>query len=296
MTSNKKMHVNEVDIDVLLVKQLLGTQFPKWAKLPITPVQSAGTDNAIYRLGTDMCLRLPRRPESANDIDKELRWLPQLAPLLPLAIPAPLGKGGPNENYPFSWAIYHWLEGENAAGEHIIDFDKAATDLAQFLIVLQKIDVTGAPVSRRGAPLATKDKETRRAIELLYGVVDIHAATTVWEKCLQTPVWDKPLLWTHGDLLPTNLLVKQGRVTAAIDFSFLGIGDPACDLIPAWSVFSSNSRKLFRSVLRVDETTWMRGCGWALSIALTILPYYQNSNPGLVAVAKRMLNEIFSDF
>lgn len=289
------MHENELAIDEPLVRQLLNAQFPQWAHLPLKRVKSAGTDNAIYRLGTDMCVRLPRIAGLDVHIETEHRWLPQLAPLLPLAIPIPLAKGTPTENYPWHWSIYRWLEGENAFIAHIVDLQQAAIDLAQFLLTLQQIDSAGGPPSRRGVPLSTQDNQTRRAIESLHGIIDTEVITEIWEECLKAPVWDKPPVWTHGDLLPTNLLVQHGRLRGVIDFDFLGIGDPACDLIVAWSVFSRGSREIFRATLKIDDAMWLRGRGWALSIALIILPYYQSSNPGLVAVAKRMINEILAD-
>lgn len=296
--SNTKMHDNEAEIDALLVKQLLKEQFPQWAKLSIKPVSSAGTDNAIYRLGTDMCVRLPRTSEAAKHIEyieKEQQWLSQAALTLPLAIPAPLGKGNPTGSYPWNWYLYRWLEGESAANEKIVNLPRAANDLAQFIITLQQSDATGGPLSRRGVPLITQDKETREAIEALHDIVNTEAAIAAWEECLQAPEWDKPPVWTHGDLLPSNLLVQHGQLSAVIDFDLLGIGDPACDLIPAWSVFSANTRDIFRNKMAVDDATWMRGRGWALSIAFIIIPYYQSSNLELTAIAKRMLKELLAD-
>ena len=293
--SNIKMHDNEIDIGVPLVRQLLRVQFPQLAKLSIKPVPSVGTDNAIYRLGTDMCIRLPRVPDAAKhieDIEKEQKWLSQIATRLPPAVPTLFGKGKPSEGYLWHWYLYHWLEGETVADKQITDLPKAADDLAQFLLSLQKSDPTGAPFSRRGVALATQDQETRQAIKALHGIIDTEAVETIWEECLHVPVWDKPPVWIHGDLLPTNLLVQHGQLSAVIDFDFLGIGDPACDLLPAWGIFSSDTRDIFRARLAVDEPTWMRGRGWALSIALIIIPYYQSSNPRLVAVANRMIHEL----
>lgn len=293
--SDRKMHDNEIRSDVRLVRQLLTAQFPQWAKLPITLVQSMGTDNALYRLGTDMCVRLPRISHAVELIGKEERWLPQFAPSLPLLIPVLLGKGNPSVIYPWHWAIYSWLEGDDASMRHITDLPHAAIALAQFLRALQQIDIAGGPPSRRGVPLAMLDNATCRAIEALQGVVDTKAVTAAWQDCLNAPVWEKPPVWIHGDLLPANLLVRQGKLSAVIDFGCLGIGDPACDLIVAWSVFTAGTRDIFRTTLAVDDATWMRGRGWALSIALIILPYYKDTNPGLVAVAKRMLDEIFAE-
>jgi aminoglycoside phosphotransferase (APT) family kinase protein len=293
---SKKMHEDEVNIDVTLVRELLGAQFPQWATLPIEPIQSIATDNAIYRLGTDMCIRLPRIPGAAKHLETEQKWLPKFATILPLTIPVPLEKGNPHGSYPWNWSIYRWIEGENAFIEPIINQHQAAIDLAQFLIALQKIDSTGGPISRRGVPLKTQDNDVRSAIKSLHGIIDTQAATAVWEQCLQASVWNKPPVWIHGDLLPANLIVQKGRLSAVIDFDSLGIGDPACDLIPAWGVFSRDAREVFRVTLAVDNATWMRGRGWALSIALIIIPYYQNSNPGIVAVAQCMINELLTDF
>lgn len=290
-----KMHDNEVDIDQSLVRLLLKEQFPQWADLPISPVKSAGTDNAIYRLGEDKCVRLPRVPSAAKEVEKEQLWLPVFASTLPLVIPVPIGNGATNSNYPFKWSVFTWIEGRDATIELITDQRQAATALAEFILTLQTINTTNAPLSRRGVPLAAQDQEVRQAINSLIGKIDTQAVITLWNNSLQVPNWDKNPVWSHGDLLPSNLLIQNGRLTAVIDFGLMGIGDPACDLIPAWSVFSVSGRQVFRSALGVDEATWLRGRGWALSVALIILPYYEKTNPGLVAIAKRILNEILNE-
>ncbi len=167
---SQKMHENEVEIDEFLVRELLKEQFPQWATLPIKSVQSIGTDNAIYKLGTNMCIRLPRISDASKHSEIEQRWLPQFARMLPLAIPVLLGKGIPNENYPWHWSIYRWLDGENACIEPLIDQHQAAIDLAEFIIALQHIDSAGGPISRRGVPLETQDSSVRNAI-ILYKVL-----------------------------------------------------------------------------------------------------------------------------
>lgn len=293
--SNVKMHDNEIDIDESLVRKLLSEQFPQWSHLPISPVQSAGTDNAIYRLGADKCVRLPRIPGAAKDVEKEQLWLPLFASTLPLAIPTPAGRGNPTEIYPFKWSIFPWIEGDNATAELIVDKNQAAVALAQFIIAFQKISITNAPPSRRGVPLATQDNETRQAIKSLQTSINTEAVTALWNESLKASNWDKSPVWTHGDLLPSNLLVRNRQLCAVIDFGLMGVGDPACDLIPAWSLLSADTRHVFRSALGVDEATWLRGRGWALSVALIILPYYEKTNPGLVAIAERMLNEILHE-
>jgi aminoglycoside phosphotransferase (APT) family kinase protein len=294
-----KMHVDEVDTDASLVSRLLAAQFPQWADLPIEPVHSAGTDNALYRLGNDMAVRLPRI-RWATGVDKEHEWLRKLAPFLPLAIPVPLAKGQPGEGYPWQWSVYRWLEGESATIERIADPRQAATELAQFISALQGIDATGwpppgPPNASRGVPLAMRDRYTRKAIAALRGMIDVDTATAAWEAALGALVWHGPPIWVHGDLLPGNLLVKQGRLSAVIDFAGLGVGDPACDLMIAWGLFSGESRDMFRAALAVDDATWARGHGWALSQALIFIPYYLDTNPAGVANARRTLDEVLAD-
>ena len=295
-----KMHADEVDIDISLVARLLAGQFPQWADLPLSPVRSAGTDNAIYRLGNDLAVRLPRVVGATEQVDTEFLWLPRLAPHLPLAIPVPLALGHPGEGYPWSWSICRWLAGESAQSQRPADLGQAAHDLADFIIALQHLDVVGwpppgPPESPRGVPLSTRDAPTRAAIAELSGKLDTDAVTVAWEAALQEPVWQGPPVWTHGDLLPGNLLVHRGRISAVIDFGCLGVGDPACDLIVAWALLSAQARDIFRAALSVDAATWGRGRGWALSIGLIALPYYQHTNPIFAATAQRMIAQVLAD-
>ncbi len=294
------MHADEVHIDAALVGRLLAAQFPQWADLPLRPIDSTGTDNAIFRLGEDMVVRLPRIHWAIAQVDREQRWLPRFAPLLPLAIPVPLAKGHAAEGYPWDWAVYRWLEGENASVEPIGDLARAATDLARFVAALQRIDPTGGPIpgplnSGRGVPLATRDADTRAAIASLDGMLDADAVTEAWEAALHAPVWGGPPVWIHGDIAAGNLLVEQGRVTAVIDFGCLGVGDPACDLMIAWTLLSADPREAFREALSVDDATWARGRGWALSCALIYIPYYLNTNPLGVANARHAIDEVLAE-
>ncbi len=295
-----RMHEDEIATDAHLVRRLLAARFPDWANLPIVPVHSSGTDNAMYRLGDDMAVRLPRAEWAQGQIDKEQRWLPILAPRLPLAIPVPLAKGEPTDEYPCSWSIQRWLPGENAIVAHIADPRRAAADLAGFVAALHGIDSPAAPPpgrsdSSRGVPLARRDAATREAIASLDGVVDTTAAAAAWEAALGEPPWSAAPVWIHGDLTPGNLLVDSGRLTAVLDFATLAVGDPACDLAVAWSFLSAETRPVFRAVLGVDEATWARGRGWALSLALIVLPYYMHTNPVMVAGAHRTIAEVLAD-
>jgi len=291
----KKMHADEVAIDVPLVRRLLAAQFPQWADLAIERVASAGTDNAMYRLGDDMAVRLPRIRWAVDDVDREQHWLPRLAPLLPLAIPVPLGKGEPAAGYPWRWSVYRWLCGENPDVEQFTERRSLALELARFVAALHRIDPAGGPPAGRGVPLAERDAPTRTALDALHGTIETAAATAAWDAALRTPAWAGPPVWVHGDLSAGNLLVVEGRLSAVIDFGGVGIGDPACDLIVAWDLFSGPAREVFGDALGVDEATWSRGRGWALSTALIALPYYRDTNPVIMASARRRLAAVLAD-
>ena len=304
-----RMHPEEVPTDASLVHRLLAAQFPHWSHLPLEPVPSAGTANALYRLGEDLAARLPRIPSAAGQVEKEHRWLPRLAAHLPLPVPVPVGKGVPAEGYPWPWSVQQWIEGEDAVSGGISDPSRAATDLGRFVAALQRIDPTGgAPPGEhnffRGVPLAARDAPTRAAIDELRqlgagtpetGDLDISAVIATWEAALRAPAWDGPPLWFHGDLLAGNLLVRQGRLSAVIDFGGLGVGDPACDVMTAWTFLSASTRDAFRAVVQVDDPTWARGHGWALSVGLIALPYYRVSNPVFAKVARRAIDEALAD-
>jgi aminoglycoside phosphotransferase (APT) family kinase protein len=281
------MHAGELLIEIPLVRRLLGGQFPEWAGLPLERVASTGTDNALFRLGDELVVRLPRIEWATSGIEKDFRWLPVLAPRLPVAIPAPLGRGRPAAGFPWEWGVYSWLAGENPplgpGGPEL------ARDLAELVRALRGIDGEGAPPSRRGRPLSTQDERARQAL------AEIPEAADAWEAALAVPDWDGRPAWLHADLLPGNLLVRKGRLAGVIDFAVAGVGDPACDLIPAWSVLGGEARRVFRRETGVDDATWARGRGWALSIGLIALPYYRETNPGFAAVARHMIDQVLAE-
>jgi aminoglycoside phosphotransferase (APT) family kinase protein len=294
------MHADEVDTSVALVVRLLEGQFPDWANLPVSAVESSGTDNALYRLGEDLVARLPRIHWAVGQVEKEYKWLPLLAPRLPLAVPVPLAKGIPAEGYPWQWSVYKWIGGADATVERPADERQAALDLAQFVSALQGIVPAGEPPAMdqnsRGFPLAARDQQTRRAIAELTGMVDTDTATALWEAALRQPEWNREPVLFHGDLLPSNVLVQGGRIRAVIDFSNLGLGDPACDMMIAWGMLSRTARDMYRSALAVDDATWIRGRGHALSQALIFMPYYKETNPAGVLNARRALEEVMADY
>ena len=294
------LHADEVPTDLALAQRLLAAQFPQWAALPLAPVTSAGTDHALYRLGDSLVMRLPRTARAARQADKELRWLPYLAPHLPLAISQPLAQGQPDAGYPLTWSVYAWLPGDNAAAQPVTDLAQAAGDLALFLAALRAIPAHGGPPPGqhnfgRGVPLITRDAAVRTAIAALSDLVDVARVTAAWELACHAPPWAEPPVWIHGDLTPVNLLVWQGRLHAVIDFGGLAVGDPACDLMVAWNLLTSATRPILRAHLAIDEACWRRGMGWALSMALIALPYYRHTNLPIVAMSHRVLDEILND-
>lgn len=290
-----KMHVNELHTDAALVGRLLSAQFPQWAELPIERVPSCGTDNALYRLGEDMVVRLPRIDWAVDGVENAYEWLPRLAPLLPVAVPVPLAQGEPAEGYPWPWSVYPWLQGENPTVDRIADPQALANDLALFIEAMHRIDLAGGEPAGRGVPLVERDAQTRAAIAELRGLVDTDAVTDAWEAALRTPAWSGPPLWVHGDLAPGNLLLRGGRLAAVIDFGGVGVGDPACDLMPAWNLLPLDARGVFRTALAVDDATWDRGRGWALTVALLQLPYYKDTNPELAASSRHVIREVLAE-
>jgi aminoglycoside phosphotransferase (APT) family kinase protein len=289
------MHADEVDTDPALVSRLVASQFPQWAGLPVKRVPSSGTDNALYRLGDELVVRLPRIEWAVGGIEKELEWLPKLAPLVPVAVPMPLAKGAPAHGYPWEWGVYTWLDGENPVPGTICSADGLVDDAARFVRALHAIDPAGGPPARRGAPVQVQDDRARAALAELAGTVDADAATRAWEAALEAPPWGGAPVWVHGDLLPGNLLVRGGRLTGVIDWAGVGVGDPACDLIVAWGLLRAEARPAFREQLGVDDATWARGRGWALSLALIAIPYYRDTNPAFATTARHLLDEVLAD-
>ncbi len=290
------MHADEVDTDESLVRRLLAAQFPHWAELAISRVPSAGTDNALYRLGRDKVVRLPRRPGSVASAEKEREWLPVLAPHLPVTVPVPLATGIAGEGFPWSWSVYPWLEGTHPNATS--DLKRLATDLAAFVTALQHIDPERGPRPGRhnffrGVRLERREEWTRKAIDALGDSIDRREVTAAWDAALAVPVSDSRA-WLHGDLKAENLLVEGGRLGAVIDFGALGVGDPAVELIIAWDLLSP-VRETYRAALGVDDATWARGRGWALSVALVALPYYRDTNPVIAAQARHAIAEVLGD-
>jgi aminoglycoside phosphotransferase (APT) family kinase protein len=291
----QRMHADEVPTDAGLVRSLLEQQFPAWAALPIERVESFGTDNALYRLGGDRVVRLPRIAWATRDIEKDADWLDRLRPLVPVEIPELLAVGEPSHGYPWTWGIYRWLEGENPVVGAIARADELARASGRFVAAVRGLRLEESRPGSRAGPLIERDSETRKAIAKVAGEFDEAALTATWEDALRAPSWDGPPVWTHGDLLRGNLLLRHGRLAAVIDWSLLGVGDPACDALVAWSVLPSETRELFRAEAELDEATWARGRGWALTCGLLQIPYYGETNPELAENGRHMLRQVLAD-
>lgn len=302
------MHDGEIRADAELARRLLAAQFPDWADLPLRDVPSDGTVHALFRLGDDLVVRLPLVAWGADEPQRDATWLPRLAPHLPVDIPRVRAVGEPMAGFPWHWGVYDWLEGEHPSintshgtptttGSH--DCAQLARDLADFVHRLQAIDTTDAPPAGRGRPLRESDVQVRASLTRLAHQVDageeridIDEVTEAWARALDAPDWDGPPMWLHGDLMASNLLLRDGRLAAVLDWGGLGIGEPACELIAAWTVFGSDARAIYREQLAAEHATWERGRGWALYFAINALPYYRVSNPGISAVARHTLRAV----
>lgn len=285
-------------IDAGLVRRLIAAQFPEWADLPVSPIVPNGWDNRTFRLGEHMSVRLPSAAAYVAQVEKEHRWLLVLQPHLPLPIPAPLAKGMPALGYPWPWSIYRWIEGETAADDRTTSPIEFARSLAEFLISLHRIDTTDGPAPGqhnfyRGGPLAIYESETRAALSALKGHLDVAAAEKVWTAAVNSH-WLRPPVWVHGDIASDNLLVQHGKLCAVIDFGCLAVGDPACDLVIAWTAFNNESRETFRAALCLDDNTWARARGWALWKAL-ITAAGRDNDQRVVQNSRRVIGEILAD-
>lgn len=286
-------------IDAELVRRLVADQFPQWAHLPVRAIDPGGWDNRSFRLGDRMTARLPSAAAYVRQVEKEQTWLPRLAAHLPVEIPKPLAEGRPGENYPWPWSVYGWIDGETAKTERIGDMTVFGREVGGFLAALRRIDTTSGPEPGqhnffRGAPPEIYDQQTRAALAMLGDGIDTSTATAVWDNALASR-WSGAPVWFHGDVAWGNLLVRDGRLTAVIDFGSSGVGDPACDLAIAWTLFSGASREAFRDTVRLDEATWARGRGWTLWKALITIAGI-DANNAEAEKSWRVLDELLQEY
>jgi aminoglycoside phosphotransferase (APT) family kinase protein len=306
------LHDDELRIDLSIVRALVDRARPDWASLPLTPLRASGSTNALFRLGHDLLVRLPRQPGGSAAIEKEAHWLPKIGPRLPVSTPQVVAVGEPDLGYPERWSVVRWLEGELPT---VFDpqSDTGSTrlalahDLAAVVTALRSIPVPHQARtdprlhSYRGDPLASLDDTTRRNVAACRDIprldVDLDAALEIWDQAiaLRTRGVRTTTRWYHGDLLAENLLVRDGRLAAVLDFGGLGVGDPTVDLVVAWELLDPSSREVFRRAVGVDETSWLRGRAWALGLALMTFPYYWSTMPdrcaSRLAVARSVLDD-----
>jgi aminoglycoside phosphotransferase (APT) family kinase protein len=292
--------VRKADITPELVSRLVASQFPQWAGLPVRPVDVDGWDNATFRLGERMSVRLPSSQAYVEEVEKEHRWLPVLAPELPLPISEPLALGEPGCGFPRPWSVYRWIEGQTAVAAKVADLPEFAADLAGFLTALYQVDPSGGPLPGphnffRGGSPGYYDGETRTALAALRGRIDTGLAAEVWEEALSAG-WDGRPVWFHGDAQPGNLLLdSSGRLSAVIDFGTCGIGDPACDTTIAWTFLSGESQRVFKQRLPFDEATWTRGRGWAIWKAMIVLVEQLGADSDEAEFTKDVIDKIIAD-
>lgn len=295
------MHEHEVTVDEEVVRALVAGEFPDLADLPLERFPSGGTENAVFRLGPDLAVRLPLHEKAVSGLVKEIRWLPTLRPLIHLEVPEVRATGVATAAYPFPWAIVRWLDGADAMSTTIGSLDEAAETLARFSTDLWGADPGEVPSPEtegfhRGRHLAYRDESFRAAIRECEGLVDAAALTRIWDEALAAPRWPGPPRWVHTDLIPPNLLVRDGRLVGVLDFGGVATGDPAWDLTPAWFVLDEASRRRYRDLLGdwVDEAAWTRARGAVASQAAIALPYYLETNPTMVAVARRGIEALLN--
>jgi aminoglycoside phosphotransferase (APT) family kinase protein len=278
-----RMHDDEVAVDAALVRRLLRSQMPDLADLDLRMVEPWGTDNAVWRLGDELVVRLPRIHWAVGQVDRDARWLPVLAPHLSVPVPAPVATGRPGEGFPHPWAVHRWLPGVGADLAPLDDPDGFAQDLARVVRELRSIPTGGAPAARnRARPPHEYDTDTRRVIARARHLVDAEAALAVWEAALAAPPHDGPPVWVHGDL-EGNCLVERGRLCGLVDWGSACVGDPAVDVGAVWSpLFTEASRGAFLAALDVDDGTLARARGAAVNQACAALPYYLDTYPLIV--------------
>jgi len=298
MTGGKQVHSEELVTDVALVRRLVGSQFPTWAEAHVDRVLVTSTDNDVYRLGSDLAVRLPRRASAETALNKEHEWLPRIASCLKVAVPLPVAKGVPDDGYPYRWSIVRWIEGDIPNSE--VNDSALACDVAEFVVALHNLDASNGPIPGahnfwRGVPLVARDASMRERFGWLSDVSDINAIVSEWETALNLPEWDDAPAWTHGDLQRGNLLIRTGRLAGVLDWSALAVGDPAGDFALAWSLLGPDARAAYREATAVDDATWARGRAWALIEGVLALSYYRGKNYKLAKAGRRVIDAVLAD-
>ena len=300
------LHENEVPTDEAVVRSLLETQCPEWADLPLSLV-GAGTDNIMYRLGDDLLVRLPRTSDKAQSLRKEQKWLPRLAPLVACAIPEPVYAGAASTEFVLPWSVYRWIGGDEAGPETVRDWVGFGAELAAFVRELHHIDLMGATRTGdlswyRGGSLRACDEWISRCFEdcpTTAGAetdaeLDVEYLERLWRAAVTLPDPCGSQVWLHGDLKPTNLLVKEGRLHAVIDFGCLSVGFPDAEHSTIWDL-PARARHAYWNAMNLDDATWIRARAWAIAVGVGGISYYRHTYPAFVAECRARLREILTD-
>ncbi len=287
------------DITLLLAKKLIASQFPEFAHLNIESVPVQGHDNRSFRLGSELLIRIPTAEAYALKVPKEQVLLPRLAPYVSVRIPEPVRMGLPCEDFPYPFSIYKWLEGTSANLLTINNeaLEQLAFDLAEFLKELQNISTIEGPGPGqhnwwRGAPVSVYDQQARSQIAALKITKE---AMPLLEKAIRTQ-WEKPPVWIHGDFAIGNIVINDGKLSGVIDFGGLGVGDPACDLVIAWTFLKGKAREVFIREMNLDSDTWLRAKVWALWKATHELCAMEDKNSPDAQRQRQILAEIFDTY
>jgi aminoglycoside phosphotransferase (APT) family kinase protein len=293
-----RLHADQIDTSVTLVQRLVAEQFPEWADLPVRRVDEFGTDHHLYRLGDELVARLPIIGWAVDQARSDERWLPVLAPHLPVALPVPLAVGEPGQGYPFPWAVVPWIPGTTPGAD--TDRVALARDLAGFVRSLHAIDASDGPPktgTSRGTPLARLDDGVRGTLAASARLRDLAGdVLAVWEDAVSAPAYDGPPVWIHGDLMAGNLLVQDGRLSAVIDWGGLGTGDPAPDLCPAFWLFDGESRAAYVAAVGYDDAALRRARGWIVAPAVNGVDYYAETFPAMARAGRASLEAVLADF
>ncbi len=283
------LHDGELPADAATVSALLAEQAPALAALPVRPLSAVGTVNRVFRLGEDLAARLPRLPAGGEDAAREAVVVPRVAAVLPVAVPLPVLLGRPSPGlFAAAWSVVRWVAGEPAVPGRI-----PVDDLVAVVSALRAMDPAGLPDAGR-ATAADADAAVRDALGRLEGF-DRAAVEAAWTAALAAPAWDGVRVAVHSDLLPPNLVVREGRLAGVLDWGGGGAGDPANDLVPAWSCLRGADRLRFRDLLAPDRGTWLRARGIALAQAVVAIPYYDRTNPAFAALCRGTLAELLDD-
>jgi aminoglycoside phosphotransferase (APT) family kinase protein len=291
-----EVHSDEIPVEDAFVARLISDTAPQWADLPLRRVVSSGTDNAIFRLGDGLSVRVPRRPSAIALLSKELDWLPHLQ-ALPLEVPKLRFRGCAQLGLAFDYGVFDWMEGQIASPEQIADWQDAARALADFLKALHLKDTSGAPLagasnSRRGIPLRDLTAVTLRAIDAVDDEINVQGARDLWENACAVK-FSRPPVWLHGDLKGDNLIAMDGKLRGVIDWGLSAVGDPAADYATAWFWIDPSARGEFRDYLELDDRDWLRAKGWALFGAVIALNYYRGgSNEALCDQSRLTLSRL----